>query len=65
MTLQKALGREVAKANRDFLNDPEAMREAEALGKLYARVCAALDKGFVQKPYPEETLEEFCQRAGT
>ena len=62
-TLEKAVDMAVARANADFLDSPEAIESARQLGKLYARVFEAQDRGFVQKPYPEETLEQFCERA--
>lgn len=65
MNLQKAVDKAVREENDRFLSDKAEVAKAEALGVLYRRVGEAMDKGFVQKPYPEETLEQFCERAGT
>lgn len=65
MTLSRALDKAVREENARFLADPAAQADARALGDLYRRVGEAIDRGFVQKPYPEETLVEFCIRAGT
>lgn len=65
MTLSKALDKAVREENARFLADEQAQADARALGDLYRRVGEALDRGFVQKPYPQETLAEFCERAGT
>lgn len=63
--LSRALDKAIADDNRRILADPEALAFLGELGTLYRRVIEAQEKGFVQKPYPEETLEEFCARAGT
>lgn len=67
--LDRAVQRAVDQVNREFLDDPEAQREARELGTLYRRYFDATALGFTQKTdergYPMETLEEFCQRSGT
>jgi len=65
VNLQRAVDKAIRDENKRFLADPQAQADAAAYGDLCRRVCEANDKGFVQKPYPQETLEEFCQRAGT
>ena len=64
MKLSRAVDKAVDAENRAFLADPEAQRAAEEYGRLCARVIEAQRRGFVQHPYPEETLEAFCARAG-
>jgi hypothetical protein len=67
--LDRAVRRAVEKVNRDFLNDPEAQRQAAENGLRAARAIEAQLRGFVQKTdergYPTETLDEFAARAGT
>jgi len=63
--LDRAVRRAVEQANRDFLNDPDAQARAAEDGLRQARAIEATLRGFVQKPYPEETLDEFAARAGT
>jgi hypothetical protein len=65
VSLSKAVDKAVAEENARYLRDFDARIAAAAYGTLCRRVFEAQEKGFVQKPYPEETLEEFCARAGT
>lgn len=62
---ERAVDRAIADANRAFLNDPDAQAQAAEDGLRQARAIEATLRGFVQKPYPEETLDEFAKRAGT
>lgn len=62
--LDRAVDAAIADCNERFLADPQAQQEAADRGRLYARVFEAQELGFVQLPYPQETLEQFCQRAG-
>ena len=64
-SLQRALDKAVREENARFLKDDAEQQAAWDLGVLYARVFEAQQRGFVQRPHPEETLEEFCRRAGT
>ena len=64
LTLVRATDQAIAEENRRFEGDPEAQRQARELGDLYRRVIEAQRLGFVQRPYPQETLAEFSVRAG-
>ena len=62
--LDRAVDKAIQEYNDAYLADEEAQRRDREIGKLWARAMEAQRRGFVQKPYPEETLEQFAERAG-
>jgi len=62
--LDRAVDEAIAAENARFLSDDAAMKAAAEQGILWGRAIEAQKRGFVQMPYPQETLEQFCQRAG-